>query len=1174
MTDSFSPSPNLMPSMHTQHPSQPVDHEIRHQALDPQGSFAVAAPAGSGKTGLLTQRVLILLAASEQPEEVLAITFTRKAAGEMQDRIMHALWRAADTPEPSDPHARHTWQLAQRVLERDNELGWNLLQSPQRLRIQTIDSLCRSITKQLPLASGIGAQPDTLENPEPAYRQAVREFQHEWLEKDSPIQNDLIRLYKHVDNNQNAIENLLVSLLAKREQWLGALIQARNDNARDYLETVLVDVIEEHLQHVHNALAPLASEICAIADAAARNLEDEGEKKNRIHELLGITYLPSTTPDDVRTWLALCDLLLTQTGSFRSRLTKAEGFPAGKPFAHLKEQFVELVSHLNDTAPHVHEFLHEVRQLPPARYNDNQWDLLESLTRILPVLAAQLLLVFKQLHATDYTAISQAAIDALGDEDSPSDLALLLDYRIRHILVDEFQDTASPQLHLLQQLISGWQDRDGRTLFIVGDGMQSCYGFRNANVGLFLDARQQGIGDIALTPLDLSVNFRSQAGVVNWVNDVFEHAFPRKHDISRGAVAYSPSSAFKPAIHDNAVTTYACFYETDQDDDSEHPAKLLAQWREAEHVAELTEKALHDNQTDTIAILVRTRSHLKAILPELSRKHIRFHATDLDRLSSRMSIIDIHSLTRALLNPADRIAWLSILRAPWCGLGNADLHQLVTYPLHDISARKGDRFSIIWSLLKSHSDIPGLTQDAHIILQRVVSVLELALTQRHRKTLRTWIEGVWLALGGPATVTEKKDFANITAYFGLLDKFESGGGIRDWTDFEKALESLFAAPDAPVGTRVHVMTIHKSKGLEFDTVIIPGLDRDTRADDKQLLLWQERLNQHGERQLLLGPLAAVGSDDDALYRYLKVEQDKQHSFEATRLLYVGCTRAIKSLHLLGCIRVKKDEPQAPRKRSLLYSIWPQVKSTLTPLSVNAANTEHADKKSYQLLRLIPAWQIPPLPRNELLSAYRGHDIAELEADALNPLNLPILEAQPSRLARHLGTVIHNTLQAIVENQWISSTSTRATADILSNQRQQWRQQLVALGWKGDLLDAALHRINHSIEVTLTSSAGQWLLNSDHEESVSEVSLIEQGKAEVREFIIDRTFVDNGIRWIIDYKSSEPESDESLEHFFSREIALYKEQLVRYAGLYRKIESRPIKTALFFTAIGEFVEVTA
>jgi ATP-dependent exoDNAse (exonuclease V) beta subunit len=195
--------------------------------------------------------------------------------------------------------------------------------------------------------------------------------------------------------------------------------------------------------------------------------------------------------------------LLTNGGTWRARLTKAEGFPAGKENAELKNRFSELIAAISDTAPEAEQLLQELRSLPSANYAEHQWQLLDSLTSILPILVAQLTIVFKQQSATDYTAISQAALLALGDEDSPTDLALQLDYRIRHILVDEFQDTASPQLELLRKLTSGWQAGDGRTLFIVGDGMQSCYGFRSANVGLFLDARQRfnGAGSARQFPL-------------------------------------------------------------------------------------------------------------------------------------------------------------------------------------------------------------------------------------------------------------------------------------------------------------------------------------------------------------------------------------------------------------------------------------------------------------------------------------------------------------------------------------------------------------------------------------------------------------------------------------------------------------------------------------------------
>src|SRR5262249_25942130 len=118
------------------------------------------------------------------------------------------------------------------------------------------------------------------------------------------------------------------------------------------------------------------------------------------------------------------------------------------------------------------------------------------------------------------------------------------------ILVDEFQDTSFTQLRLLELLTSGWEPGDGRTLFVVGDPMQSIYRFREAEVGLFLRAWKAGVGGVELQPITLSANFRSQAGVVEWVNGAFAQVMPSSADVRTGAVAYSPSHAVHEAQAD------------------------------------------------------------------------------------------------------------------------------------------------------------------------------------------------------------------------------------------------------------------------------------------------------------------------------------------------------------------------------------------------------------------------------------------------------------------------------------------------------------------------------------------------------------------------------------------------------------------------------------------------
>ena len=134
--------------------------------------------------------------------------------------------------------------------------------------------------------------------------------------------------------------------------------------------------------------------------------------------------------------------------------------------------------------------------------------------------------MFREEGAVDFTEVSLRALKALGTEQEPTDLTMRLDARIEHILVDEFQDTSLSQYALLHRLTAEWQPGDGRTLFCVGDPMQSIYRFRQAEVGLFLQAHERGIGHLTLEFVRLSVNFRSAAGIVEWVNHAFDNIFP------------------------------------------------------------------------------------------------------------------------------------------------------------------------------------------------------------------------------------------------------------------------------------------------------------------------------------------------------------------------------------------------------------------------------------------------------------------------------------------------------------------------------------------------------------------------------------------------------------------------------------------------------------------------
>ena len=150
------------------------DAAARETALDPTQSFIVQAPAGSGKTELLIQRYLALLATVQQPEQVVAITFTRKAAAEMRRRVQRALRAAADTKPSEQPHERTAYELARAVVARDRALDWQVLAQPQRLRIDTLDAFNAWLARQLPVLAGGVAAADVVDKPDDLHREAAR----------------------------------------------------------------------------------------------------------------------------------------------------------------------------------------------------------------------------------------------------------------------------------------------------------------------------------------------------------------------------------------------------------------------------------------------------------------------------------------------------------------------------------------------------------------------------------------------------------------------------------------------------------------------------------------------------------------------------------------------------------------------------------------------------------------------------------------------------------------------------------------------------------------------------------------------------------------------------------------------------------------------------------------
>ena len=1122
----------------------PPDHAQRQRALDASQSFIVQAPAGSGKTELLVRRYLALLATVDAPEQILAITFTKKATAEMRLRIGNALRRIQENGQPEDNP--ELLAIADAALANDARHGWDIAANPRRLRIQTIDAFCNELVRCMPWSARFGAPPDIVDDPAPLYRQAAQHTLDHLDAPNSEYADACQHLLELVDADWNRAQSLLADLLGKRDRWLPLLGPAD----RAHLEGMWAQVVDTELQRVAAMLpVELQAALAKLGALAAENLQDaanlrdaadlrDSSTPSRLLALQDGTF-PEADHHHIAKWYGIADLLLTGGGELRKTVTVKQGFPAKTDG---KAQMLELLGSLAGERGRggLAEALDGVRRLPGGGFSDPQWRSIDALTGLLPVAAAELQLLFTAHNQADYIELTRRATLALGDASGPSDLALAFDYHIAHLLMDEFQDTSSAHIDLLTKLTAGWQGGDGRTLFVVGDPMQSIYRFREAEVANFLQVQQAGLGDIRPQPIVLESNFRSAPELVAWFNYTFRALLPAEDDMVNGAVSYTSASASAHAANPQGrVHIHAGIDHTNPE--------------EAERVADLIREAQQQDPDQSIAVLGRARGHLHGIAAALRLRGIAFQGVDLEKLADRPAIRDLTALTRALAQPTDRIAWLSLLRAPWCGLSLEDLTTLAGE----------DHAATLVELQRDGRRMAALSEQGRARLGRLMDCLAAALHDAGRIGIRHNVESAWLRLGGPAVV-ETSELQDCQRYLDLIDELEAkrieitADNLRDATDH------LWAGSGADA--RVQLLTIHRAKGLEFDRVFVPGLGRSPGSADAALLRWRKL-----PRQLLMAPLPSSTAKDDAFYAYLAhLEKIHAHN-ELGRLLYVACTRARKHLHLFGGAKSNggNEGLREPPARSLLALLWPRVRDEYAEAaraggaddgasgadtSGGGRDTRESDGFRPQSVRRLPGdWQPPALPPDIF---------AQTSAVGATHQTVPIEFSWATETARVTGIVIHQILQRVDDTGW--EKWRREPLD--ETQKTRWRNLLRENGMYGEPLEAALGRVVEAIQKTRADERAAWLFSGEHQRIKTEWPLSGVVDGTIRHFIIDRSFIDNsGVRWIVDFKSG-LHAGAGVEAFLNQEQQRHRQKMAQYAELVGNLQPGKINLGLYFPAL--------
>ena len=841
------------------------DGELREKALH-LSSFIVEAPAGSGKTSLLTDRFLKLLTVVDMPEEIVAITFTKKAASEMKAKIIE---RIKESKSP----------FAQTILKRSEEKGWDIEHNLSRLKVMTIDKFCHNVVSQIPVLSKMGSKPNITDTPEKFYEESVKQT----LQAKDGIE-DIKVVFTHYDNEYEKINRRLVAMMSIRDQWkyrCNTLTQKSSGQ-----------IIEEGNAYLEHLTKPIYQKIRA---------ELNQDQLNDLIEILH--YLESTNlrediklknknsfnfdSEEIPLWQTITKILFTDKNTRRENITAREGFK--------NDDEGEIYKNKCRNLPNI-DFLLAIKAIPEP-LSETYALKLRSIANILLQCEKKLRQLFKQRNTVDFIEIIEIANEALGKNDAASDLLLSLDYKISHLLIDEFQDTSRSHFNFLKKIVDGWTPEAQKTIFCVGDPMQSIYKFREADVSIFIEAKKNGFNTIPLETIQLRDNYRSSSIIVNEINQIFENILPKEDSIQEGAVSYKAFVSAKKE-HDSNVSEFkfhALTFAESTDIDTE----------EAKYVCNLIDTF---PENEKIAILTRSRSHLSELINYIRKfkPTLKFNAVEIDALDKHQSIQDILSLSYAMLDLNDRIHWLAILRAPWCGIMLNDLALLF----------QNDHTSTVWEIIQDENKMSEISPDGRRRIRRLIDILKNAFDNQSKTHIRRLIESVWMNLGGELCLHNPNDIVDINKFFNILQTSSSPIAI-DFELVERQITKTYLSDIPSAEERIQFFTIHKAKGLEFDTVIIPSLNSTTRASDKKMIVSDASVKN--SRIFDITAFSEPDNKSPHLHDLIYGIEKSREENELKRLLYVAMTRAKTKLHLVGSV-MHKDEIK-PASNSFLSMLW-------------------------------------------------------------------------------------------------------------------------------------------------------------------------------------------------------------------------------------------------------------
>jgi ATP-dependent exoDNAse (exonuclease V) beta subunit len=1125
----------------------PQDQEARDRALDPRGSFHLEAPAGSGKTAVLLARFLTLLGqVSDSPREILTLTFTRKATGEFRERAMKYFWSQGETGPHPPPHEQQLFDLAHqafRHLDKKN-LALPYLSVPERLPVNTFHGFCAQLLKAAPHEAGVPLEfqlPESDREEEWQKQEALEELRRRLNARPpaDPVRQALVRRLVRLNNNWPRLARELRDLLSRRDTLKDFLALAQGSVRKEDYAALMAKRLSQAMTHV---LKPLAAGL--LKTELARRWPQFLAAVQEDVTPAGLP-LPAQPPgasvQDLNAWQSLAEILLTKNGGLRKRWPpRLAGSDWPGALAELPPDFLAR--------------LKDCRTLPLELFSTQEVGALQDLILLLSAAWSVYDDLCHQRRVLDFIAVEEAALRLLNVE-SPGELLLRLDWRLRHVLVDEFQDTSDNQKELLCRLLSGWTPGDGRTLTVVGDPKQSIYGWRQARLHLFLESRLgltcEGGRTLPLAPLSLTTNFRATPTLITWVNRVFGGTVMADPQMSGGLKF---EKAFPgPAAKGGEAPCLALFADGDRDE---------ARTREARWLADrITETLPTLPAGESLAILLFARTHLATYLSALQEAGLVPRVREGLKLTDSRVVQHLHNLARALVRPQDDVAWAATLTGPWA---EPDLVSLAA-----CAQAQGE----VWpEKLRACAVMPSSPAG-------LVRLAQMLLMARERMGREPLVETLESFLNDSAAWTKIAAWegalgvACARAYFNLLADSEEGLPETTFLKCDFALEGAYQPPDPRAeDSPVEVLTVHGAKGLEFHTVFLPFLDwQPLKMEGNQpppFLL--EEIPGTGAHVLGLAPPAWQRGKESS-YRLVSDLKKERLLAEARRVFYVAVTRAQAQLFLSGVLPTGQGTWAPPKKDSPLYWLWQHYRpGELTPdtrfwddpaLRVESFPDASRVRRAQAKLRSLPQpWEFAPEPPLYRLT-FPSQAAADKPAEASPAPEGPGGDGD-NLAARARGEVTHRLLQTQARGGGLPGEPGVAAA-------------LVGLGVPRQTAQNLAPEILDEVAACLQDPFLKNLLAP--ELAVSEWGLEDQpAPGVIRRGRLDLLAFDGSTWWLVDFKSSRPRPGENWEDFLLHEQERYLPQLTAYREMTARAKglSSPedIRLALYFTACQKMVEL--